>query len=192
MERKLDFVLDDNSEERLLFRFYPRQSHCHGFSDKIPKTWQEVYKVYYSWSIIQQYKANNKVTKTRIMYKELCDECSCLDQIAFACEKLCDGIECVEINDTKTFEASKGASQHSRTINLLNNEFYPAGYGTSWRIVKRDYNWLLNNTTRYRFILFGWDDIGFRFTLNNKEKVKEFGEFLKQCCEYMLSHAEPI
>lgn len=192
MKRKLDFVLDENSEERLLFRFYPKQSHCHGFSDKIPKTWHEVYKVYYSWAIIKQYKENEKVTRTRVMYKELCDECSCLDQIAFFCEKLSAGIESVEIDDTKTFETSRGVGRYRRTIDLLNNEIYPTGYGTSWRITKKDYSWLLNNTARFQFTLFGWEDIGFRFTLNSSEKVKEFGEFLKQCCEHMLAYAEPI
>lgn len=51
-ERKLDFVLKERNGYRLIFRFYPKQSHCHSFNDKPPTSWNEVYKVYYSYAIL--------------------------------------------------------------------------------------------------------------------------------------------
>ena len=35
------------------------------------------------------------------------------------------------------------------------------------------------------------DGIGYRFNLN-KKRLKEFGEYLNSCCEYMLAHGDPI
>lgn len=179
MERKLDFIIDDNSQERLLFRFYPRQSHCHGFGEKCPRTWKEVYKVYYSWAIIKQYKENDKVVRTKIMYKDICDECSCIGEVSEFCHNLAKDIEII-------------TTEKDEKVYLLNNEIFPFGMGTSWRIEKKDYSWLLNGKDiRYKFFVFSYNDIGFRFTLN-KDRIKEFGDFLNHCCEYMLKHSEPI
>ena len=77
MKKKLDFVIYEDSNERLLFRFYPRSSHVHGFRNTPPKEWNGVYKVYYSWAIIKQ----NKWTKdsnweSEKVFKLLVDECS--------------------------------------------------------------------------------------------------------------------
>ena len=66
--RKIDFFIHDNIHEKLIFRFYPRQSHCHSFGDEPPKSWNEVYKVYYAYSIIQQYKDNGKCEKSYIVF----------------------------------------------------------------------------------------------------------------------------
>ena len=52
MKRKIDFVFEDEGRWRKVFRFYPRRSHVHGFDDKYPKNWKEVYKVYYAWSLL--------------------------------------------------------------------------------------------------------------------------------------------
>ena len=60
-KRKIDFVLRESDTSKLIFRFYPRRSSCHSFGDEPPKDWNDVYKVYYSYSIIQVYKEDNWV-----------------------------------------------------------------------------------------------------------------------------------
>ena len=82
-KRKIDFVLEESDTAKLIFRFYPRRSSCHSFGDEPPKDWNDVYKVYYSYSIIQVYKEDN-------WHKTLCnchcDECSIIDEIAERCK----------------------------------------------------------------------------------------------------------
>lgn len=51
MEKNFCFLLKRNEYETVGFRFFPERSHVHGFGDECPKTWDEVYKVYYDWSI---------------------------------------------------------------------------------------------------------------------------------------------
>ena len=55
--------------------------------------------------------------------------------------------------------------------------------GTSWTVSRR--------YDTYEFRLFDWDDMGFRFYLK-KDKLKAFGEYLSECCEYMFAHGDPI
>ena len=55
--------------------------------------------------------------------------------------------------------------------------------GTSWTVSRR--------YDTYEFRLFDWDDMGFRFYLK-KDKLKAFGEYLNECCEYMFAHGDPI
>ena len=42
MKKKLDFILEQDEDERLVFRFHPRSSHCHSFNETPPKTWEEL------------------------------------------------------------------------------------------------------------------------------------------------------
>lgn len=79
MKRKIDFIIYESKDERIVFRFYPRKSHVHSFNDEPPKSWAEVYKVYFSYSILLQYKDNPE--KTRVVFNEPCDECSVLDEL---------------------------------------------------------------------------------------------------------------
>lgn len=51
MEKNFAFLLKKNDSETIGFRFFPERSHVHGFGDECPKTWDEVYKVYYDWCI---------------------------------------------------------------------------------------------------------------------------------------------
>lgn len=44
-------MLEDSETRRLIFRFYPEESHIHGFHEFSPKEWSQVYKTYYSWKI---------------------------------------------------------------------------------------------------------------------------------------------
>ncbi len=170
-KKKIDFVLRENEGSKLIFRFYPRSSHCHGFGSVPPTKWEEVYKVYYSYSIFEREKEGRE---SRTLFECGCDECSLIDEVAARCLYLDEG----KTNIVRNFAGK------DYTIELLNNEMYPTGDGVSWNIFK-----LSDNC--YEFVLFNWDDTGFRFQFK-KEQLKEFGEYLNECCEYMLAHGDPI
>lgn len=181
-KRKLDYILSKSEDERLIFRFYPRQSHCHSFNDESPKSWKEVYKVYYSYAIIKQWRfCSSEQWESEIMFEEPCDECSIIDEIAERCLLLSDGY--------KTFEREDG-----ERIPLLDEEVFPFGMGTSWTISKieiSDYDDDSIKHISYKFILFDYFNKGFRFVIE-QENIRLFGEYLRECCEYMLAHGEGI
>ena len=55
MKNKLDFIIDEDSRiYRKIFRIYPKSTTIHSFDENPPKTWKDVYKVYYSFAIIIQ------------------------------------------------------------------------------------------------------------------------------------------
>lgn len=51
MEKNFAFLIKKTDDETIGFRFFPKRSHVHGFGDECPKSWSEVYKVYYDWCI---------------------------------------------------------------------------------------------------------------------------------------------
>lgn len=156
----------------MIFRFYPRRSHCHSFGEEPPKSWSDVYKVYYSYAIIQQSKFDpDNQWESEIVFSESCDECSVIDEIAERCLLLNDGY--------KTFERGDG-----ERIPLLEQEIFPFGMGTSWIISE-------TKNTYYNFTLFNYWNKGYRFTVK-EEHIGTFGKYLKSCCEYMLAHGESI
>lgn len=180
-KRKLDYIIEQSEHERLIFRFYPRQSCCHSFNDKSPESWKEVYKAYYSYSIIKQWRFNpDEQWESEVVFKEPCDECSIIDEIAERCLLLAEGYD--------TFEREDG----ERTP-LLNEEVFPFGMGTSWIISKNeryDFDSIVKHIS-YTFTLFDYFGKGFRFVIE-QENIRLFGEYLKECCEYMLTYGEGI
>lgn len=185
-KRKIDYIIDQSDNERLIFRFYPRQSSCHSFGDKPPKSWSDVYKVYYSYAVIKQWKFNPEDQwESEIMFYEHCDECSEIDEVGRRCLLLADGVEVFKRKD-------------NREIPLLDNQILPLGMGTNWTISKHTWTDVGYEDdeedivhTYYNFVLFDYNDRGFRFSINEND-IKSFGEYLLGCCEYMLAHGEPI
>ena len=173
--KKLDFEIEpwrsdfpEGCSTRLIFRFYPRASSCHSFNDELPKSWDEVYKVYYAWAIFEQNKCGEKIYSKKL-FDSRCDECSILDQIAFVCDKLAHEIYKEKVN--------------GETWNYLNETFNPFGMGIFWEIK--------DCSSTYEFRMWDWFGVGYRFYID-KQRVGEFGRFLSDCCEYMLEHGEPI
>lgn len=180
-KRKIDYIIEQEDDERLIFRFYPRQSSCHSFGDEPPKSWSDVYKVYYSYAVIKQWKFNpDDQWESEIMFYESCDECSIIDEVGQRCLLLADGYE--------TFERDDG-----EIIPLLDKKIFPYGMGTEWTISKYTCpGWDdKNGYTYYKFTLFDYFDKGYRFRIN-EEDMKSFGEYLLGCCEYMLTHGDQI
>lgn len=180
MKQKIDFIIYDEKDERLVFRFYPRRSHCHSFNENPPQSWNEVFKVYYAYSILKQWKdENGGIESTEVMYKDPCDECSVIDTISECCEKLSNGIT----EETRHLKVHD--KDYERPVYYCNTEYYPLGDGTSWLIHPS------NKQSMFKIEVWSDDDKGYRFYLS-KEKLKEFGEYLNMCCEYMLKHGESI
>lgn len=185
-KRKIDYIIEQSDDERLIFRFYPRRSSCHSFGDEPPKSWSEVYKVYYSYAIIRQWKFEpDDQWESEVVFYEHCDECSEIDEVGQRCLLLADGVEVFKREDGKE-------------IPLLDNRILPFGMGTEWTISKRtwtDFGYDDDEEdvvhTYYNFVLFDYGNKGYRFSLDEKD-IKTFGEYLLGCCEYMLAHGDPI
>lgn len=194
-KRKIDFILKERNEYRLIFRFYPRHSHCHGFHENPPTSWDEVYKVYYSYAILEEYDDVHYLTNTkstdcnwnvRKVFEESCDECSIVAEIGFMCLQIADGKK----------EYSREIDGETYTWQLLDTEKFPFGMGTCWKIHEYKNSVFNENDEEifekeYEFQLFNYDNVGYRFSLK-KEQMKDFGQYLLNCCEYMLQHGEPI
>ena len=121
-KRKMDYIIEQSDDERLIFRFYPRQSSCHSFGDEPPKDWNDVYKVYYSYAVIKQWKFESEDQwESKRMFYENCDECSVIDEVGERCLLLADGVEVFKRNDGKE-------------IQLLNQCILPFGMGTNWTL----------------------------------------------------------
>lgn len=170
--RKIDFVISDNNYSKIIFRFYPRRSHCHSFNDKPPKEWIDVYKVYYAYSIIEQYKNDGKIN---ILFNCDCDECSVIDAVAFGIKVLDAG---------KTYYENTLLDGRTVRVPILDNEIFTFGDGVTWILRKRQNDF-------YEIDLFDFNDVGYRFFLSKDQLIK-FGEFLNYCFEYMIVHGEPI
>lgn len=168
--RKIDFVLHESDFEKVIFRFYPRQSNCHSFGDKPPTKWEEVYKVYYSYRIMKIYKEDGSHV---ILFDCPCDECSEIYEVAERCKLIADGTKSI----TRAWE------EKLYTIELL-DEVKPFGMGVFWKISEC-------NDNAYKIEMWNWDDTGYRFWLD-RNKLRKFGNYLQKCCEYMLVHGDPI
>lgn len=179
-KRNIDFVLYERGLAKKIFRFLPRQSHVHSFDYDPPKSWDEVYKVYYSFKIFWSNTSEE-------IFDSGCDECSVLEYLGEALKKLIDA-------DVKESEFnSDNVSMHLQ----------PMGMGVDWMITKwPEYDFVDNSEDdewpeqqivdyKYEFMLFNYYEKGCRFVLA-EEDVKRFIDYLNTVNQYMLEHGEPI
>lgn len=168
MKRKFDFILNKNRFHQDIFRFYPRLSDVHSFNDEPPKSWDEVYKVYYYWAIIRQhFDDNGKIESesSQILFQMYCDECSCIPELS--------GIIKYVIKTGKTFDYPTFGQ--------------PAG---DWRISQRKgfSGWNGKEYEYYDFQVFdNWTNQGYRFVLDKMETLK-FCDWLDEINQYALEH----
>lgn len=179
MKRKLDFELKMRSGLSYIFRFYPRQPHCHSFNDKPPKTHDDIYKVYFSYAVWQKWE-----NAMKLLWESGCDECSAMEDVSYVCDEITNDVFS-ELNAVK---------------DDYKEDIVPMGEGIIWTIHRAnrygfcesadgDYSRIQNVV--YEFLMSRWDGVSYRFELSPK-RTKEFGEFLKHRCDYMLEHGEPI
>lgn len=56
MKKHFDFVINNTEDIKTVIRFYPCRSHVHGFDENIPPNkWENVYKTYLTFSILNYY-----------------------------------------------------------------------------------------------------------------------------------------
>ena len=166
MRENIDFIIEETANCKMIFRFLPQESQYYDNSSNS----EEKPKLYYSYKIITMYDDGTIIDT----FSSGRDECSVIDEVALACDLLSKGQK----------EIIKTTFDKTITIRLLNSEMYPLGDGVSW-IIRRPF------VDKYCFQMFKWDNTGYRFYLK-KERMKEFADYLNECCEYMLKHGEPI
>ena len=168
---KIDFFINKDDYGEIVFRFLPKQSSCHSFSDNPPTKWEEVYKVYYSYKIFEKWKDDDY---TEELFYCSCDECSVIDEVAERIKYIVKGEKTITLN----------YNNKEHVIELLGKEVRPFGYGVSWTVNETE-------DGLYEIVLWKHNQVGYKFYLGRRE-LKEFGEYLQECCEYMLAHGDPI
>ena len=170
-KHRIDFTLYANDYSKIVFRFRPDLSNCHSYGDVPPRSWDEVYKVYYYYEIFQKYEDIDK--ERRVLWKSGCDECSIIAEVAYRIPLILDGKKRIEIEYANA----------KFNIKLF-NEMLPSGDGVCWKIDKL-------SKDNYQLSMWNSNEVGYRFHLN-REKMQKFSEYLNECCEYMLAHGDPI
>lgn len=168
----MEFVLRNRPERQVVFKFYPEYSHMHGFGDEPPKTFQEVYKVYYCWGIMEQ----SAERMTRRFYMD-CDECSVLTELSSYIRtalKVHNRLEAV------TF-GQPGSDWTIQRFFIPDCELEEEQDENE--LTERDY---------VDFTVFdNYTNTGYRFTLSVNE-AELFANFLDRVNEHMLERSEPI
>ena len=159
---QIDFILQNDEFSKLIFRFLPGLSHCHSFNEQPPKSWDEVYKVYYAYEIVEQWN-DEDLSNEDLLFSTSFDECSIIDVVAQFISQLGWNSFC-----SKTFT--------------------PRGDGVQWKLQKRIHP---HQGLGIKFELWKRNNMGYRMFLP-EEKCIAFAKFLNNCCEYMLAHGEPI
>lgn len=154
MKQKIDFVLKNvKGIYRDVFRFYPRRTHVHSFDHNLPKSWEEVYKVYYTWSIIRQYydgNENEKIVDSKIIFEIDYDECSMLPNLSDIIKEV--------IKTGETFDYP--------TIGQPSADWCIKRHRWDNKIENKDYEF-------YKFQVFNnWTNQGCRFELNKDNTLK--------------------
>ena len=167
-ERRMDFVIGhdiwDDDDNDIVFRFYPKSSHMHGFEeDKPPKSFNAVYKVYYSWAI--EKTEGSHLVVWQVQFSIGCDEYSALTYLSEVIR------QCIrEKKDKRCITAGQeGSDWH---LFFIKRGFYPVA--------------------RVGFYVFSnFTNKGYRFYLET-ERAEQFADFLDEVNNHMLENGEPI
>ena len=182
-KKHIDFIITDRDKKRMI-RFYPRESRMHHFGDEPPKNFDDVYKVYYSWAILESYpetveeSGEEKWGRFRKVFSMPFDECSCIGA----------GLEA----------AVKLVMDHRRKEYRVLSSGWP---GSVWRITRMDGTELdleenggktLRDNDTFVFEVFDNDsDRGYRFSLNRRQ-AEGFRKYVKEVNAHMFENSEPI
>lgn len=157
-----EFILFEDDEYRIVFHFFTRDSHCHSFNDDPPKNWDEVYKVYYSWSITDELlDENGEVMESNELFDIPWDECSRITDLPLYIKDV------IYNEDVKAHLAPLGQPASDWYIHRVGKDAIKC---TVW-----------NNPL----------NVGYRFKLS-EGKAQEFAWFLDDVNQYMLEHGEGI
>lgn len=152
-KEKLRYKLNDE----FYITFRPDDTSIHSFNNDPPASWDNVYKVYYSYKIEEVWSFEEEYS-SEIVLDTGCDECSCMPYLADVLEHFDD--------------------------NAKNNvlKVRPFGDGVDWEIEKFYFKYEKMNY--YTFKLFNGSP-GCRFTLSEVE-LQDFILWLKYINDYAL------
>lgn len=175
-----DFVMDNRAFRYYIqkqtngtcicFRFHVKDSHCHSFDCQPPECWENVYKVYYAYDVVYEFEfeSGGEIHHSVVpIFVERFDECSRIREVAHMLNEIPEGMNRIPDN-----------------IPIYTTTLIPSGDGTTWEISAY-------NDETIEFTLWRTDGAGCRFRIPLCEG-RAFGKFLNRCCEYTLSHGEPI
>lgn len=138
---QIDFILHENEFSKLVFRFLPELSHCHSFNEQPPKSWNEVYKVYYAYEIVEQWNYGGFIDEfTR--FAAMPDECSIIDRVANFIE-------------------------HFEEWSFDHETFTPMGDGVQWKVRKDSFK----NQQGFAFELWDYNNMGYRMFLPEEKCI---------------------
>lgn len=173
MENKVEKFEHDITDlfNTYTFAFYPQESSCHSFGEEPPKSWEDVYKVYFQYEITRD--ALN-IDEPGIVFRSYHDENSVMKTVA---------------------KALKAISNHEKDYSKYIGKDYFAFGGVSWRIdevpIKKYNHYRTTKVHRYRITMTNDANEKFEF-VNDILELGRFADFLDKCCEYMLAHGEPM
>jgi len=166
MKHHFDFLIEEEKDSfKTVLRFYPKQSHVHGFNEDSPSTWKEVYKTYMTFSILRYDKWDETEP-----YETPCELFGYISDEGEGLRLLKVVLEEILSNNSKD-----------------EYEVIPFGYGVDWYISK-------NKIHNDEYIFLTVDNLtgqAFRFCLK-ENKILEFYNILDVFLEYMLKHSEGI
>ena len=177
-KRHMDFVLSEDEYDKTVFRFYPKASHMHGFDENPPASLDDVYKVYYSWGVIQYSKLDDGSwdSGNRIFFMDW-DECSALEYLGHVIRRVL---------------------RYKKRVIQIRSMGQP---GSEWTITFRpEWVWddenleLRLDTSRGTLIFEVFDNftnLGYRFRLDT-DRATKFTEYLDNVNQHMLENGEPI
>lgn len=174
-KRKFDFILDnDIGLHRDILRIYSNQTYIHSCNVDLPETWDDVYKVYYSFAIIRQYYDDNdeKTIETSDVLLDMhVDECSIIPYLSKFIKRVMNTGETYDYPTWGQPAAEWKIEKKSYTIQdvCLNEEIYD---------FCEDYDFTVFNN---------WTNQGYRFSLN-KETTLLFCDWLDKVNEYLFAH----
>lgn len=175
----MDFLLKKNEYSCIKIRFYPQKSHMHSFNDDPPLNYNEVYKVYYSWGILEAINnySNERGRGCKKVFTFDYDEnsaLSCLDQAIK---------HVIRYKNKKMVLQSVG--QPGSNWNIYYNKYY--GYSED------DFEEI--HIPQMDYLVFEvWNNCsnqGYKFDLS-VETAKEFSDFISDVNKHMLENGEPI
>lgn len=172
MKKKFDFIIGNNynTDSQLVLRFYTKSSHVHVFNkDDSLKSWDKVYKVYFSYAVLSQDFGWSNRVDTEVMYKEESDENSCLIHLSNLLGEIVSGEE-----------------------KELEYKLYPVSDGTRWELNYHPKSSILDKKSHWEFRLFNtWNHKGYYFILT-EDRLLELKEVIDDFLDYMLKHSEVI
>lgn len=95
VKEKIDFILNEENGERLIFRFFPKKSKVE-FAEGYNKDWSNIWNIIYDWKIIKQIKRNKRY-RSQTIYHHLYDT-SCLEDLPDAINEIIENKEKVYLD----------------------------------------------------------------------------------------------